>query len=193
MLFRSPCPESSEPLAVFDRCWPSRLALFVELQREAQASKHEMLFSSVDLSDRDKMLPRTGAIMKRSLLIAVAVAVLWLMVARAQNARVALDAAAAALGAANLRSIEFSGRGFDFMFGQAYDGNSAWPRFSVPRYTVTIDYAAQAIRDDRTRMQIQNPPLGGGFQPIVGELRQDRKSTRLNSSHIQKSRMPSSA
>jgi len=110
--------------------------------------------------------------MKRSLLIAIAVAVLWPMVARAQNAKVALDAAAAALGAANLRSIEFSGRGFDFMFGQAYDGNSPWPRFSVPRYTVTIDYATPAIRDDRTRMQVQNPPLGGGFQPIVGEQRQ---------------------
>jgi glyoxylase-like metal-dependent hydrolase (beta-lactamase superfamily II) len=94
------------------------------------------------------------------------------MVAHGQNARAALDAAAAALGATNLRSIEFSGRGFDFMFGQAYDGNSPWPRFGVPRYTVTIDYATPAIRDDRTRMQVQNPPLGGGFQPIVGELRQ---------------------
>ena len=31
---------------------------------------------------------------------------------------------------------------------------------------------------------------GGGFEP---GMRQDRKSTRLNSSHIQKSRMPSSA
>jgi glyoxylase-like metal-dependent hydrolase (beta-lactamase superfamily II) len=118
------------------------------------------------------MLPRTEVIMKRSLLIALAIAVLWPMPARAQNARAALDAAATALGATNLRSIEFSGRGFDFMFGQAYDPNSAWPRFSVPRYTVTIDYQAPAIRDDRTRMQIQNPPLGGGFQPIVGELRQ---------------------
>src|SRR5437870_10081195 len=98
-----------------------------------------MLFSSVYLSDQVKMLPRTEVTMKRSLLIAVAVAVLWPMPARAQNARVALDAAAAALGAVNLRSIEFSGRGFDFMFGQAYDGNSPWPRFSVPRYTLTID------------------------------------------------------
>src|SRR5437867_11981791 len=110
--------------------------------------------------------------MKRSLLISIAVAALWGMPARAQNAKAALDAAAAALGATNLKSIEFSGRGFDFMFGQAYDPNSPWPRFSVPRYTVSIDYATPAIRDDRTRTQIQNPPLGGGFQPIVGELRQ---------------------
>src|SRR5947208_16633508 len=118
------------------------------------------------------MLPRTGAIMKRSLLVTIAVAMLWSMPARAQNATAALDAAARALGATNLKTIEFSGRGFDFMFGQAYDPNSPWPRFAVPRYTVSIDYATPAIRDDRTRTQIQNPPLGGGFQPIAGELRQ---------------------
>jgi glyoxylase-like metal-dependent hydrolase (beta-lactamase superfamily II) len=28
------------------------------------------------------------------------------------------------------------------------------------------------MRDDRIRVQVQNPPLGGGFQPLVGELRQ---------------------
>ena len=110
------------------------------------------------------MLPRTGAIMKRSLLVTIAVAMLWSMPARAQNASAALDAAARALGATNLKTIEFSGRGYDFMFGQAYDPNSGWPRFAVPRYTVSIDFAAGAIRDDRTRTQIQNPPLGGGFR-----------------------------
>src|SRR5438132_13519360 len=118
------------------------------------------------------MLPRMGAIMKRSLLATIAVAMLWSMPARAQNARAALDAAAQALGANNLKTIEFSGRGFDFMFGQAYDPNSPWPRFAVPRYTVSINYDTPAIRDDRTRTQIQNPPLGGGFQPIAAELRQ---------------------
>jgi hypothetical protein len=59
--------------------------------------------------------------MKRSVLITVAVAMLWPGALGAQNAKAALDSAAAALGATNLRSIEFSGRGFDFMFGQAYD------------------------------------------------------------------------
>ena len=35
--------------------------------------------------------------------------------------------------------------------------------------------------------------LMGFFKAIPGDLEEDRKSTRLNSSHIQKSRMPSSA
>jgi len=38
--------------------------------------------------------------------------------------------------------------------------------------TVTIDYATPAMRDDRRRQQFENPPLGGGFQPLAGELRQ---------------------
>jgi hypothetical protein len=42
----------------------------------------------------------------------------------------------------------------------------------VLRYNVAIGFTTPAIRDDRTRTQVQNPLLGGGFQPIVGELRQ---------------------
>ena len=91
---------------------------------------------------------------------------------RAQDAKASLDAVSAALGAANVRTIEFSGRGFDGTFGQPYDANAAWPRFAVPAMTVTIDYATPALRDDRRRQQWENPPLGGGFQPISGEMRQ---------------------
>src|SRR6266850_7438098 len=91
---------------------------------------------------------------------------------RAQDAKATLDAASAALGAANLRSIEFAGRGFDYIFGQPYDANAPWPRFSVPAMTMSIDYTTPAMRDDRRRQQFENPPLGGGFQPLAGELRQ---------------------
>src|SRR5437016_2376796 len=111
--------------------------------------------------------------MKKTLIIALAVAGLWAVVAaRAQEAKTTLDAAATALGATSLKSIEFSGRGSDYMFGQAYDGNHAWPRFNVPSYTMTIDYTTPAMRDDRRRQQAENPPLGGGFQPLIGELHQ---------------------
>jgi glyoxylase-like metal-dependent hydrolase (beta-lactamase superfamily II) len=111
--------------------------------------------------------------MKKTLIIAFAMASLWAVAARAQDAKTTLDAAAAALGATtSLRSIEFSGRGSDYMFGQAYDGNNAWPRFNLPSYTMTIDYAIPAMRDDRRRQQAENPPRGGGLQPLVGELRQ---------------------
>ncbi len=110
--------------------------------------------------------------MKKSALIALALAGLSAVAARAQDAKTPLDAAATALGAANLKSIQFSGWGSDYIFGQAYDGNSPWPRFNLPGFTIAIDYATPSLRDDRRRAQAENPPLGGGFQPLAGELRQ---------------------
>jgi glyoxylase-like metal-dependent hydrolase (beta-lactamase superfamily II) len=91
---------------------------------------------------------------------------------QSQGASGPVAAAAAALGAGNLRSIQYSGWGSDYIFGQAYDGGSPWPRFNLPTLTIAIDYTMNALRDDRRRAQAENPPLGGGFQPLVGEQRQ---------------------
>ena len=110
--------------------------------------------------------------MKKSLLVLCLAAAAGSIQLRAQDAKTSLNAVSAALGAANVRTIEFSGRGFDGVFGQPYDMNSPWPRFAVPAMTMTIDYATPAMRDDRRRQQWENPPLGGGFQPIAGEMRQ---------------------
>ena len=53
-----------------------------------------------------------------------------------------------------------------------------------------IGAAGVAIADDATGVTWWNP-AGLGF--VTRTAVEDRKSTRLNSSHIQKSRMPSSA
>ena len=45
----------------------------------------------------------------------------------------------------------------------------------------------------RTRSGVRGDGYGYCCRTFAAGLRQDRKSTRLNSSHIQKSRMPSSA
>ena len=97
---------------------------------------------------------------------------IWGGAAGAQDAKAALDAAASALGATNLKTIQYSGWGSDFMFGQGYDGNAPWPRFHLPSYSMTVDFTTPAMRDERRRAQVENPPLGGGFQPLVGEIRQ---------------------
>jgi glyoxylase-like metal-dependent hydrolase (beta-lactamase superfamily II) len=110
--------------------------------------------------------------MRKTIPSVLVVASLWSVSPRAQDVTATLEAAATALGAGRLTSIEFSGTGSDYIFGQAYDGNSPWPRFGLPRFAMAIDYSVPAMRDDRTRVQVQNPPLGGGFQPLVGELRQ---------------------
>ena len=51
--------------------------------------------------------------------------------------------------------------------------------------TISLDGVSAWVETDR--------PLVRYPSPEIGEVERDRKSTRLNSSHIQKSRMPSSA
>jgi glyoxylase-like metal-dependent hydrolase (beta-lactamase superfamily II) len=109
--------------------------------------------------------------MKYTLVIALLLASLTAARAQSQDARAAVDAAAAALGAGSLKTVQFSGWGYDYVFGQAYNGEARWPRFNLPGYTMTIDFAAPAMRDDRRRTQLEDPPLGGGFQPMFGEQR----------------------
>jgi glyoxylase-like metal-dependent hydrolase (beta-lactamase superfamily II) len=109
--------------------------------------------------------------MKKTFLIAFVLAAFVGVGAQGQDARAAVDAAAAALGAAGLKTVQYSGWGYDYVFGQAYNGDARWPRFNLPGYTMTIDFAAPAMRDDRRRTQLEDPPLGGGFQPMFGEQR----------------------
>jgi glyoxylase-like metal-dependent hydrolase (beta-lactamase superfamily II) len=109
--------------------------------------------------------------MKR-LFLTVCASLFAVVAIRSQDASGPIAAAATTLGAGALRSIQYSGWGFDYIFGQPYDGTSPWPRFSVPSITIGIDYTTNTLRDDRRRAQVENPPLGGGFQPLVGELRQ---------------------
>jgi glyoxylase-like metal-dependent hydrolase (beta-lactamase superfamily II) len=107
----------------------------------------------------------------RGWLIVVAVAALWPGAGYAQDSKAALESAATALGAGDLHSIRISGRGSDYAFGPAYDGDSAWPRFNLTRYVLAIDFTTPSLREERTRTQAQSPPLGGANQPI-GEQRQ---------------------
>src|SRR6185503_11161174 len=110
--------------------------------------------------------------MKTPLLTAGALVTLATVSSLGQDSSGPIAAAAAALGAGSVRSIQYSGWGSDYIFGQAYDGSSPWPRFNVPSITIGIDYTTNTLRDDRRRAQAENPPLGGGFQPLTGELRQ---------------------
>ena len=110
--------------------------------------------------------------MKKTCATVLALAALLSVAGRAQDAGTPIDRAARTLGVAGLNTLEYSGFGFDYVFGQAYNGNSAWPRFSLPGFTMTIDFAAPAFLDDKRRAQLENPPLGGGFQPLAGEMHQ---------------------
>ena len=54
----------------------------------------------------------------------------------AQDAKPVIDAASKAMGADTLKTVEYSGSGFDFAFGQAFNPSSPWPRFINKTYKI---------------------------------------------------------
>ena len=80
-------------------------------------------------------------------------------------------AAADAMGATNLNSIQFSGSGTNYAFGQAYTPGGPWPRFEVKTYTAAVDYQTPAMKVDMLRAQGEHPPKGGGAQPFATDQR----------------------
>lgn len=92
----------------------------------------------------------------------------------AEDAQRVIGEASTALGVANVKSVQYSATGFDFAFGQAPTPGAAWPRFIDKSYTRTVDFEHPGWRLDRVRLQGENPPRGGGGQPIVGEQAQSQ-------------------
>jgi len=109
--------------------------------------------------------------MKRVLHVVVVLLGLAWGTASAQDARSIVEAAAKAMGATNLRTIEMSGAGWTAAVGQSYALNNDWPRFEVPSYSKVIDYDAGTSREEYTRRQGDYLPRGGGFTPLQGEPR----------------------
>ena len=88
----------------------------------------------------------------------------------AQDARAVLQASAAAMGANNLTTIQYTAAGWNALTGQSYDLTEDWPRFEVATYTRTIDYGASSSREEYTRRRGTYPVHGGGA-PFDGEQR----------------------
>jgi glyoxylase-like metal-dependent hydrolase (beta-lactamase superfamily II) len=92
----------------------------------------------------------------------------------AQDARTAVTNASKAIGVDSLRSVQYTGSGYDFAFGQAFSPMSPWPKFTVKSYTRSIDFERSASQATRLRAQFENPPRGGGQQPLAGEQTQNQ-------------------
>ena len=68
-----------------------------------------------------------------------------------------LEAATETLGAAEVQSIEYSGAGRWFQFGQAPGPALPWPQFDVSSFTATVDYQTPGARVEMTRLQTVEP------------------------------------
>ncbi|MDD2723312.1 MAG: MBL fold metallo-hydrolase [Methylovulum sp.] len=83
----------------------------------------------------------------------------------------ALQSAADALDATKLKSIEFSGTGRWFQFGQAPNPDLPWPQFDVSRYTADINYETTSARVQITRKQTVE---AGRLRPVPVEQKPDQ-------------------
>jgi glyoxylase-like metal-dependent hydrolase (beta-lactamase superfamily II) len=92
------------------------------------------------------------------------------MPAQAQQ-KTGLAAAADAMGAAALNSIEYTGGGSVFGFGQAYEPGERWPRFVQRSYAAAINYQTPGMRLTQVRSQGEHPPRGGAAQPVAADQR----------------------
>jgi glyoxylase-like metal-dependent hydrolase (beta-lactamase superfamily II) len=92
--------------------------------------------------------------------------------ADAVDANTVIDAVAAEAGAPSVHTFQFSATGSDYAFGQAPSAGAPWPKFIDKSYVRTVDIDRPATRLERVRLQGENPPRGGGGQPLVGEQKQ---------------------
>jgi glyoxylase-like metal-dependent hydrolase (beta-lactamase superfamily II) len=82
-----------------------------------------------------------------------------------------LQAVSDAMGATDLKSIQYTGDGSVFGFGQAYEPGERWPRFDQRLYRMSANYETPGMRLEQIRAQGEHPPRGGAAQPVAGEQR----------------------
>jgi glyoxylase-like metal-dependent hydrolase (beta-lactamase superfamily II) len=80
----------------------------------------------------------------------------------APDAGALINAATAAMGSAQLRSLQYTATGSFFATGNAYTSGGPWPRFTLTKYTMSIDYSVPAMRQELVRIDDAKPPRGGG-------------------------------
>src|SRR5579862_4220277 len=105
---------------------------------------------------------------------AVALLLFGLARSAAQNTgsdvKVAIDAAAAAMGTIALQSIQYTGTGQFYATGQAYHPGGPWPRYTIKKYTMSVNYATPMMRQELVRIDDETRPRGGGvggYNPVT--------------------------
>jgi glyoxylase-like metal-dependent hydrolase (beta-lactamase superfamily II) len=110
--------------------------------------------------------------MAKRLWLSLSLAALMAGSAAAQDPRNVLQAAATAMGVANMKSIQYSGTGWQGMVGQNFAPADDWPRVDLTSYTRTIDFDTMSSREEYVRVQGNNPVRGGGAGfPFLAEQR----------------------
>jgi glyoxylase-like metal-dependent hydrolase (beta-lactamase superfamily II) len=82
-----------------------------------------------------------------------------------QDASATLKDAAAAMGTEQLNSVQYSGSGSTYFFGQAINAATGWPRMVLKNYVADVHYDNAAMRQELYRTQPDGSvPFGGNRQ-----------------------------
>ncbi len=87
-----------------------------------------------------------------------------------KDAKSVVEDVARTIGAASVNTVQYSGSGIYSQFGQSYLPNGPYPRFYA-KYSRVVDYGKGLSREELIRTQFENPPRGGGGQPLYREAR----------------------
>jgi glyoxylase-like metal-dependent hydrolase (beta-lactamase superfamily II) len=87
-----------------------------------------------------------------------------------QDAPAVLNDVARTLGAADLKTVQYTGTGVAYAFAQNYRPDVPYPKFHAT-YSRAIDYERGVSREETVRTQFEDPPRGGGGQPLYREAR----------------------
>ncbi len=99
---------------------------------------------------------------KRLWLLFAAAALIGGSAAAQNTGAAALQAAVAKMGVGNMKSIQYSGAGWQGMVGQNFNPGIDWPRVDLKDYTRTIDFETMSSKEEYTRSQGSNSLQGGG-------------------------------
>lgn len=103
--------------------------------------------------------------------LTAAIALTLMTTATMQTPPSALKDAAEAIGAANVKTLEFTGSGRMFTVGQPPSAHEPWPAVELRNYSASIDYGSGSMRVELLRFMGPVMPRGGGA-PFTGEQRQ---------------------
>jgi glyoxylase-like metal-dependent hydrolase (beta-lactamase superfamily II) len=95
--------------------------------------------------------------------VAIVTALTW--AAQGQDAKSVIAAASKAMGAEQLKTIQYSGPGTDYSFGQAFKSGDPWPMWKEKSYSRTIDFEAPSFKIERVPEPADPNRKGGGLQP----------------------------
>jgi glyoxylase-like metal-dependent hydrolase (beta-lactamase superfamily II) len=98
---------------------------------------------------------------------AVMLLTMWAWSSPAQDAKSAIDNASKAMGADNLKSVEFTATGWEYSFGQAVNPTSPWGGFELKTYTRAINFETPSWHIDRVLAPIPPNRRGGGLPPAA--------------------------